>query len=104
MKIKLLITFNLGLFILTSCNQPQSNNNAFILKGKIDGPNTKYVVLSYVDSSNVYVSDTLPVENQSFSKEGYLINTQMVSLTSNLTGQYMEDPNRLRFFFRTKQN
>lgn len=98
MKIKVLIIFNLGLFILTSCNQPKSNSNAFILKGKIDGSNTKYVVLSYVDSSNVYVSDTLPVENQSFSKEGYLINTQMVSLTSNLTGRYMEDPNRLRFF------
>jgi peroxiredoxin len=98
MKIKTLITFTLSLFILTSCNQPKTNSKSFILKGKIDGSNTEYVVLSYLDSSNVYVSDTLLVENQSFSKEGYLMNTHLVSLTSNLTGSYMEDPNRLMFF------
>ncbi|MBP1841698.1 TlpA disulfide reductase family protein [Formosa algae] len=98
MKIKALTIFTLGLFILTSCNQLKSNSKSFVLKGKIDGSNTEYVILSYIDSSNVYVSDTLPVENQSFSKEGYLMNTQMVSLTSNLTGRYMEDPNRLMFF------
>lgn len=98
MKIKSFLIITLGLIILTSCNQPKSDDKAFSLKGKIDGSNTEFVVLSYLDSSNVYVSDTLPVENQSFSKEGYLINTQMVSLTSNLTGRYMEDPNRLMFF------
>ena len=98
MKIKAHITITLGLIILTSCNQPKSNDKAFSLKGKIEGSNTEFVVLSYLDSSNVYVSDTLPVENQSFSKEGYLMNTQMVSLTSNLTGRYIKDPNRLMFF------
>jgi len=98
MKIKIFIAFAIGLFILTSCNQPNSNSRAFVLKGHIDGPNTEYVVLSYLDSSNIYVSDTLPIENQSFFKEGYLMNTQRVSLTSNLTGRYMEDPNRLMFF------
>ena len=98
MKIQTLIALTCGLFILTCCNQPKPNSHAFILNGKIDGSNTEFVVLSYLDSSNVYVSDTLPVVNQSFSKEGYLMNTQMVSLTSNLTGRYMEDPNRLMFF------
>ena len=98
MKIKSFLINTLGLIILTSCHQPKSHDKAFSLKGKIDGSNTEFVVLSYLDSSNVYVSDTLPVENQSFSKEGYLMNTQMVSLTSNLTGRYMEDPNSLMFF------
>ena len=98
MKIKVLITLTLGLFILTSCNQPKSNSKVFVLKGQIDGPNTEYIILSYLDSSNVYVSDTLPIKNKSFSKEGFMMNTQMVSLTSNLTGRYMEDPNRLLFF------
>lgn len=98
MKIKALISLILGLYIMTSCNQPKYNRKAFVLKGQIDGPNTEYVVLSYLDSSNIYVSDTLPVENQFFYKEGYLMNTQLVSVTSNLTGRYMEDPNRLMFF------
>lgn len=98
MKIKALRICILGLFILNSCNQPKINNKAFILNGKIDGSSTKYVVLNYIDSSNVYVSDTLQVKNQSFYKEGYLIHPQQVSLTSNLTGLYMEDPNRLHFF------
>ena len=98
MKIKSFLIITHGIIILTSCHQPKSDDKAFSLKGKIEGSNTEFVVLSYLDSSNVYVSDTLPVENQSFSKEGYLMNTQMVSLTSNLTGRYMEDPNRLMFF------
>lgn len=98
MKIKSLTTFTILLFILTSCNQPKSNSKTFTLKGKVDGPNTEYVVLSYIDSSDVYISDTLPVKNNSFFKQGYIIHPQSVSLTSNLTGMYMEDPNRLLFF------
>ncbi|MFD0932762.1 redoxin family protein [Psychroflexus salinarum] len=98
MKLKGLTTFTLVLIILTSCNQPKSNSNAFTLKGTVEGPNTEYVVLSYVDSSNVYVTDTITVENKSFFKKGYLIHTHLVSLTSNLTGIYLEDPNRLQFF------
>ena len=98
MKLKGLTTFTLVVIILTSCNQPKSNSNAFTLKGTVEGPNTEYVVLSYLDSSNVYVHDTLIVENNSFFKQGNLIHTQLVSLTSNLTGGYMEDPNRLQFF------
>jgi hypothetical protein len=98
MKLKGLTTFTLALIILTSCNQPKSNHNAFTLKGTVEGPNTEYVVLSYVDRSNVDVTDTITVENNSFFKQGYLDHTQLVSLTSNLTGEYMEDPNRLRFF------
>jgi len=103
MKLKGLTTFTLLLIILTSCNQPKSNNKAFILKGTVEGPNTEYVVLSYVDSSNVYVHDTLTVGNKSFFKKGYLDHTQLVSLTSNLTGEYMEDPNRLRFFLEPNE-
>jgi len=103
MKIKSLITFILVLIILTSCNQPKSNNKAFTLKGTVEGPNTEYVVLSYLDSSNVYVHDTLTVENKSFFKRGSLIHTQLVSLTSNLTGGYMEDPNRLLFFLEPNE-
>ena len=103
MKLKGLTTFTLVLIILTSCNQPKSNNNAFILKGTVDGSKTEYVVLSYVDSSNVDVKDTITVENNSFFKQGFLIHTQLVSLTSNLTGEYMEDPNRLRFFLEPNE-
>ncbi len=103
MKIKLLTSLALGLLILTSCSQPQSNGKAFILKGKIDGPNTEYIVLSYFDSSNVYVSDTLPVKNESFSGKGYLINTQKVSIASNLAGRAVEDPNSLMFFLEPNE-
>ena len=103
MKLKSLIKFTLGVIILTSCNQPKSNNNAFTLKGTVDGPNTEYVVLNYIDSSDVYVSDTLPVENNSFFIQGSLTHPQLVSLTSNLTGVYMEDPNRLRFFLEPNE-
>ncbi|MBZ9731638.1 AhpC/TSA family protein [Salegentibacter sp. JZCK2] len=103
MKIKILATFTLVVIILTSCNQPKSNSNAFTLKGTVDGPNTEYVVLSYVDSSNVDVTDTITVENNSFFKQGSLIHPHLVSLTSNLTGVYMEDPNRLRFFLEPNE-
>lgn len=102
-EMKILTTFTLALIILTSCNQPKSNHNAFILKGTVEGPNTEYVVLSYVDSSNVYVTDTITVENNSFFKQGSLIHPQLVSLTSNLTGRYMEDPNKLRFFLEPNE-
>ncbi|WP_296315528.1 TlpA disulfide reductase family protein [Winogradskyella sp. UBA3174] len=103
MNIKGFITFILALIILTSCNQPKSDKKSFVLKGTVDGPNTEYVVLSYTDSSDVYISDTLPVKNNSFFKQGSLIHPQLVSLTSNLTGDYMEDPNRLRFFLEPNE-
>ena len=98
MKTLSLVILVLSLLLNSSSHQPKSNSKAFILKGKIEGSNTEYIILSYIDSSNVYVKDTLPIKNQSFSKEGYLMNTQEVSLTSNLTGRYMEDPNLLMFF------
>ena len=103
MNIKSFVTFILALIILTSCNQPKSDKKSFVLKGSVDGPNTEYVVLSYTDSSDVYISDTLPVKNNSFFKQGSLIHPQLVSLTSNLTGVYMEDPNRLRFFLEPNE-
>jgi len=103
MKFKGLTTFTILLFILTSCNQPKSNSKTFTLKGKVDGQNTEYVVLSYIDSSDVDISDTLVVENNSFFKQGSLIHPQLVALTSNLTGVYMEDPNRLRFFLEPNE-
>lgn len=98
MKIQALFVLTCSFIVLTSCDGPKSNSKAFTLNGKIEGSNTKYIVLSYRDSSNVYVNDTLPVENQSFYKEGYMMSPQMVSISSNLTGRYMEDPNRLLFF------
>lgn len=98
MKIISLISVVVCLFIFFSCNQLKRDSKAFVVQGKIDGSNTEYVILSYLDSSNIYVSDTLLVKNQSFYGEGSLINTHQVSLTSNLTGRYMEDPNRLMFF------
>ncbi len=103
MNIKGLTTFTVLLFILTSCHQPKSDKKSFVLKGTVDGPNTEYVVLSYMDSSDVYISDTLPVKNNSFFKQGSLIHPQLVSLTSNLTGDYMEDPNRLQFFLEPNE-
>ncbi|PNW26425.1 TlpA disulfide reductase family protein [Formosa algae] len=98
MKIKTYATITLGLLILTSCNQPKRNPKAFTLNGKIEGSNTEYVILGYRDSSDVYISDTLPIVDQSFSTEGYLMHTSMVGLTSNLSKNSMEDPNRLKFF------
>ena len=103
MKIKSLITVTLGVIILLSCNQPKTNSNAFTVKGKIDGSNTEYVVLRYTDSSDVYVSDTLMVKDNSFFIQGSITHPQLVSLTSNLTGAFMEDPNRLRFFLEPKE-
>ena len=103
MKFKILTTFMLGVIILFSCKQPKTNSKAFTVKGTIDGSNTEYVVLEYTDSTDVYISDTLIVENNSFYKQGSLIHTQLVSLTSNLTGVSMEDPNRLRFFLEPNE-
>ncbi len=104
MKIKSLITVTLGVIILLSCNQPKTNSNDFTVKGTIDGSNTEYVVLRYTDSSDVYVSDTVMIKDNSFFFQGSITHPRLVSLTSNLTGAFMEDPNRLRFFFRTKGN
>lgn len=98
MKIRVLVKLVLGLIVLNSCNQPTSHNKTFTLKGTIKGPNTEYVVLNYMDSANVYVSDTLMVEGNSFISQGLIAHPQLASLTSNLTGVYMEDPNRLRIF------
>jgi len=103
MKIKSLISVTLGVIILLSCNQPNTNSKAFTVKGTIDGSNTEYVVLGYTDSSNVYVSDTLMVEDNSFFIQGFLAHPQLDALTSNLTGVYMEDPNRSRFFLEPNE-
>lgn len=103
MKIKSLITVTLGVIILLSCNQSKTNRNAFTVKGTIDGSNTEYVVLRYTDSSDVYVSDTLMVKDNSFIIQGSITHPQLVSLISNLTGVFMEDPNRLRFFLEPKE-
>ena len=103
MKIKSLITVTLGVIILLSCNQSKTNSNDFTVKGTIDGSNTEYVVLRYTDSSDVYVSDTLMVKDNSFIIQGSITHPQLVSLTSNLTGVFMEDPNRLRFFLEPKE-
>ncbi len=103
MKIKSLITVTLGVIILLSCNQSKTNSNDFTVKGTIDGSNTEYVVLKYTDSSDVYASDTLMVKDNSFIIQGSITHPQLVSLTSNLTGVFMEDPNRLRFFLEPKE-
>lgn len=103
MKTLSLTIWVISFLISTSHHQPRAKSNAFILKGEIVGSNTEYLILSYTESSNVYVSDTLPINNNYFSAEGYLMSTQMVSLTSNITGRYMEDPNRLRFFLEPNE-
>jgi peroxiredoxin len=103
MKIKLLSVIIIVLFVFTSCNQAQHDSKTFSLKGKIEGSNTEYVVLHYFDSSNAYVADTLQIKNGSFTTKGHLINTQMVSLSTNLTGRSIEDPNHLMFFLEPNE-
>jgi len=103
MKIKSLLSIIIVLILFTSCNQPKSDFKAFTLTGKIEGSNTKYIILNYIDSSNVFVSDTLPVKDKSFSINGYLFNTQRVSLASNLSSRSSEDPNRLGFFLEPNE-
>jgi peroxiredoxin len=98
MKIKSHIILVLSLIIFASCGQDQSNSKAFTLKGKISGSDSKYIYLGYHDSSNVYVLDTLQIVNQSFHKNGYVNNTQMVTLFSDLAGRTAEDPNMIKFF------
>lgn len=97
MKIKSLKIFILGILIFNSCNQPKSNSKTFVIKGTVDGTNTKYLILHYNDSSNVRKSDTIKINNNIFFKEGYLNNTQEAAITSNLTGEYI-DANGLLFF------
>ena len=97
MKVKSLIIFILGLIIFNSCNQPKSNSKTFVLKGTVEGTNTKYLILHYNDSSDVGKSDTIKLHNNTFFKEGYLNNTQEAAITSNLTGEYL-DANGLLFF------
>ena len=103
MKFKILTTFTLGVIFLFSCKQPKTNSKAFTVKGTIDGSNTEYVVLEYTDSSDVYVSDTLLVKDNSFFIKGFLAHPQLAAFTSNLTGVSMEDPNRLRFFLEPNE-
>ncbi|WP_228851535.1 TlpA disulfide reductase family protein [Aegicerativicinus sediminis] len=98
MKNKYYTIILLGLINLISCKQSKSNEKGFRLKGTINGSNTEYLVLVYQDTSNAYVVDTIPVVDNSFTTKGSLINPQLVTVMSNLTGRYMEDPNRLLFF------
>jgi peroxiredoxin len=98
MKITFHIVLVLSLFIFASCGQDQSNGKAFTLEGIISGSESKYIYLGYHDSSNVYVVDTLQIVNQSFSKKGYLNNTQMVTLFSDLSSRSVNDPNMIKLF------
>ncbi len=97
MKVKFLISLVIGLIIFTSCSEHQSNGKTFILKGRVDGPNTEYLVLYYNDSSNVRRSDTIPIIDNVFFKEGHLNNIQKVAIVSNLSPGYI-DANGLVFF------
>lgn len=89
--------------IFNSCDKTQNDSNTFFLKGKIEGPKTEYMVLRYFDSSNVYVADTLRIKNGLFSTKGHVINTQRASLSSNLSGRSIEDPNNLMFFLEPNE-
>ena len=102
MKIKALMIFILGLLIFTSCNQPKLNSKTFILTGTVEGANTKYLILHYNDSSNVRKSDTIEIKNNGFIIEGNLNNTQEAAITSNLTGEYIDENGLLFFLEPTK--
>jgi len=97
MKIKSLIPLVFGLIFSPSCNQNESSDKTFILTGRIQGPNTEYLVLHYNDSSNVRKSDTIQINENVFLKKGTINNIQKVALTSNLSGEYL-DSNGLLFF------
>lgn len=96
MKKQLLLLLSLTILALTSCQEEKSKVPT--LEGQFSGTQTQYLLLQYSDSLGNYKADTLFLENNKFSIENPVHSPQKVALTSNLTGQYMEDPNRLMFF------
>ncbi len=92
-----------SLALLISCNHSEKSTKTFTLRGTMEGENTDYLIMFYTDSSNVNKRDTIPVKGKTFSKTATLIHPQMVSFYSNLTGRYMEDPNRVSFFLEPEE-
>lgn len=86
---------------LASCEQEQQK--VFALEGEFSGQHTEYLLLHYTDSLNNYVEDTIRIDGDKFYVETALSSPQKVSLTSNLTGEEMEDPNRLLFFLEPEK-
>lgn len=95
-QISALIVF--CLFILVSCSKPQLEKGEFVISGKVEGAKTEYFLLSYLDTTDTYVTDTIPVVDGSYSKRGFINTPLCVAISSNLYDGSMEDPN-LKLFF-----
>lgn len=91
----------LAIFLLISCEQSESNN--FTLEGDIDGSNIEYLVLQYINNSDLIKADTIRIKNKKFSTKGSLKHPQKVSLTSNLSAKFMDELNSLTFFLEPKK-
>jgi peroxiredoxin len=96
MKKQLLVLLSITLLTLTSCQEKKTTVPT--LEGEIAGTLTKYLILQYSDSLGNYSADTIFIENNKFSIENPVRTPHKVALSSNLTGEYMEDPNRSMFF------
>lgn len=100
MKLYSLIICITLIIVFTACEQ--TNEKQFILKGSFSGDNTKYLELSYMDSTNQYKIDTLFIKDQKFEAKGYINRPEMVSLLGNViinaNSINMEDPNLLYFY------
>lgn len=96
MKSDIRILAALSVLALASCKSEKSEVSAIDVE--FEGANTQYLVLEYSDTLGEPVSDTIRIENNRFSINNPVNKPQNVWLSSNLTGPYIEDPNRLAFF------
>ena len=95
-----LVVFSV-LVVISSCKDaapPAELNHPFTLRGVIEGQDTGWVSLQYMDSSRKWRTDSVRLDQQRFSFGGYLPHPVLASLFGPVRSNSMDDPNTTQFF------
>ncbi|MFL5772620.1 MAG: redoxin domain-containing protein [Flavisolibacter sp.] len=95
---KKIIPFTLAMLFFTGACFSQPDGKHFSIKGKINGQEDGFVVLSYPFSSGKMIKDTSWIKNGSFEFNGKLEQPVMASLTGKVQTRSVSDPNYTTFF------
>lgn len=85
--------FSTSLLATTLTAQNAKQNNVFTLSGKVEGQDSGYVHLNYVNSSGQYQQDSCYLKAGAFEFKGSITEPTLADFVGNTKSRSVEDPN-----------
>ncbi|MBS1639552.1 MAG: AhpC/TSA family protein [Bacteroidetes bacterium] len=79
-------------------NAQQKLNNNFFVKGTIEGRDTGFIILKYIDGNNKRIADTCTLKNGLFVFKGYINEPTLVNIIGKRKSRSVDDPNFTEIF------